>query len=324
MPIRITRMLAWWLTRNATHVVHGRQGGGDVHLPLGKVGDLVGQLVRGSGVRKRRQGSGESDAYVIPVFDDISGKTTDLTVRVMAEHYIRAGEVQLASQTPGSATALPVWERRVKVSDDDTPKQAGALALCADGQFRAFVLNERQLQDISAELVDRMSDGRTRNKATPVLFDEEIEIPRSIDPETVRATDSRILKRMIERFEEQQEHVRERRLYIRNIRSWERRPQVRRIALSAYGPNCMIQGCKCTERLSPSQLMRVVDCHHVEEVAGGGTDRLQNLLVLCPTHHAIFHRCETEFEWLSETEGRLTFLDSDQVLNVVRRRLLLV
>lgn len=319
--MRVKRMLLWWLTKNATHVVHGTQAGGDRHLPIGWVEREVKQLLKGTSVRKRKHGSGKSDAYVIPIFDDSSGKTTEVPFRVMASNYKRADEVQLAAQTPGSATAIPVWEHHVTEHDTDRPKQLAAIALCQDGKFRAFVLAPADLKKLPKSSRELLERGRMANRATPLLLEATISVPEHLQPETERKESARQLAKELAAFENKLKGKRKQKVV--KIRKWERNPRVRKLALRAYGPTCMIEGCRCTQSLSASQLLQVVDCHHIEAISSKGGDRLSNLMVLCPTHHMVFHRCDCTFQWTNEVRGVLSLTDTGTTFAVVRRRVTL-
>jgi HNH endonuclease len=53
------------------------------------------------------------------------------------------------------------------------------------------------------------------------------------------------------------------------------------IVLTECGYRCAVPTCR--EVLA-------LDMHHIEEVSAGGSDDPSNLIALCPTHHALYHR----------------------------------
>lgn len=311
MSLRIRRAIIWWLTPNAVHVMQGSQGGGDVHLAIGWVEKEVRALFRGTSVRKQHQASGASAAYIVPVYDDLSRTLTEVPLRVMAAHLRRGGEVQLASQSPGSRTAIPVWERQVRTSVGTLPRQAAMIAYCADNRFRAFVLMDHEAKSLLGG--DYEEFDRARKQARPragcTFLEREFRLPMRQLPETRRKKAVRNLGTTLADLENMLKATsRARKQSV--IRKWERRSKVRKLALRAFGPACMVVGCKCTERLSASQLAQVAECHHIEAVAKQGDDSLHNLLILCPTHHAVFHRCDHQFSWSTPTKGILRLDDS--------------
>lgn len=50
------------------------------------------------------------------------------------------------------------------------------------------------------------------------------------------------------------------------------------------------RGCEVCGWCLESGDWRSLHCHHVIPVSCGGTDRVSNLVVLCPNHHAAAHR----------------------------------
>jgi hypothetical protein len=76
-------------------------------------------------------------------------------------------------------------------------------------------------------------------------------------------------------------------------------PSALRRALDKRDQGCRFPGC--TNRL-------FVDAHHIEHWADGGETKLENLTLLCRTHHRLVH--EGGFQ-LSRCEGKLRFFGPD-------------
>ncbi len=43
----------------------------------------------------------------------------------------------------------------------------------------------------------------------------------------------------------------------------------------------------------------ICEAHHVRWLSRGGTDRLENLVLVCPNHHRVIHRCDAPFDFHS-------------------------
>lgn len=72
--------------------------------------------------------------------------------------------------------------------------------------------------------------------------------------------------------------------------AWERNPNLRAVALAAWGPTCQVVGCSTLSNV-PSHLRdHLVDVHHLNHVSRGGSDSPMNISVLCVTHHGLIHR----------------------------------
>jgi len=56
---------------------------------------------------------------------------------------------------------------------------------------------------------------------------------------------------------------------------------VRQAALIEAGYRCAVPTCRT---------ILAIDLHHIVEVSEGGGNDISNLLALCPTCHALFHR----------------------------------
>src|SRR2546423_14902637 len=66
------------------------------------------------------------------------------------------------------------------------------------------------------------------------------------------------------------------------LRERDRLPlQTRVIVLTESGYRCAVPTCRN---------ILALDMHHIWEVSVGGTDDPSNLIVLCPTEHALYHR----------------------------------
>jgi hypothetical protein len=63
-----------------------------------------------------------------------------------------------------------------------------------------------------------------------------------------------------------------------------------------YDGRCQVCG------LHPRTEFTVELCegHHVHWLSRGGEDRLENLVLLCPTHHRAVHRADAPFDWSDE------------------------
>lgn len=82
---------------------------------------------------------------------------------------------------------------------------------------------------------------------------------------------------------------RRRRLYA----GWERDPNLRSIALAAWGATCQVTGCTFLVGIPAHIRSNMVDVHHLNHVAKGGTDSPLNICVLCVVHHQLIHRAPT-------------------------------
>ena len=57
--------------------------------------------------------------------------------------------------------------------------------------------------------------------------------------------------------------------------------ELKLLVLTEAGYRCAVPTCRT---------ILAIDLHHIEEVSEGGPDELSNLIALCPTCHALFHR----------------------------------
>jgi predicted HNH restriction endonuclease len=61
-----------------------------------------------------------------------------------------------------------------------------------------------------------------------------------------------------------------------------------------YGYRCMVEGCGFTFLKKNGELY--AQAHHLESLSDGGPDDPDNIVVLCPNHHAQFHYANVEKE----------------------------
>jgi hypothetical protein len=57
--------------------------------------------------------------------------------------------------------------------------------------------------------------------------------------------------------------------------------ELRQSVLTEAGYRCAVPTCRN---------ILAIDLHHIEEISESGPDKLSNLIALCPTCHALFHR----------------------------------
>lgn len=79
----------------------------------------------------------------------------------------------------------------------------------------------------------------------------------------------------------------------RSYEAWERNPTLRLIALDAWGPKCQVSGCRFLRPIAPHIRGKMVDVHHLNHVAAGGSDSPMNICILCVVHHQLIHRGPT-------------------------------
>lgn len=70
----------------------------------------------------------------------------------------------------------------------------------------------------------------------------------------------------------------------------ERDPQIRRLALAAWGPQCQVDDCSTLAGFPGPSAAHLVDVHHLNHVGAGGSDSPLNLSLVCVAHHALIHR----------------------------------
>lgn len=99
--------------------------------------------------------------------------------------------------------------------------------------------------------------------------------------------------------------------------AWERDPNLRSIALSAWGPTCQISGCTFLATVPAHIKPKMVDVHHLNHVAKGGTDSPMNICVLCVVHHQLIHRAPSSVLQSWDLDGS-TVLVNGLTLSIVR------
>jgi 5-methylcytosine-specific restriction protein A len=64
-----------------------------------------------------------------------------------------------------------------------------------------------------------------------------------------------------------------------------------------------------------SEFGELTEAHHIDWLCRGGQDTMENLILLCPNHHAAIHAKDPTFD-----RGRLEFRNGSMVLKVVLDR----
>lgn len=133
-------------------------------------------------------------------------------------------------------------------------------------------------------------------------------------PESLR----RAVRRKAVRAARERRAARRRKRYER----LERDPQVRQLALEAWGPRCQVVGCGTLAGFPASAAEHLVDAHHLNHVSAGGSDSPLNLSVVCVAHHALVHRAGSRL-MKSDMDGAEVEV-AGEVLSLVRdaRRIL--
>lgn len=106
---------------------------------------------------------------------------------------------------------------------------------------------------------------------------------------------------------------RRRRMYA----AWERDPNLRGIVLAAWGSTCQVVGCGYLATVPTHIQANMVDVHHLNHVAKGGTDSPLNVCVLCVVHHQLIHRAPTSSLQSWDLNGA-TVLVNGLTLNISR------
>lgn len=78
--------------------------------------------------------------------------------------------------------------------------------------------------------------------------------------------------------------------------------------LTESGYRCAVPTCR---------IILAIDIHHMEEVSEGGGDDPTNLLPLCPTCHALFHRGEISRDCIYAWKSMLVSLSSAFDVNTI-------
>jgi len=72
--------------------------------------------------------------------------------------------------------------------------------------------------------------------------------------------------------------------------------KLRHAVMREAGYRCAVPTCGTT---------LAIDLHHIWEVQHGGGDEISNLIALCPTHHALYHRKFISADSIAEWKSRL-------------------
>ena len=102
----------------------------------------------------------------------------------------------------------------------------------------------------------------------------------------VLTLEGRKIRRKILRFAGIKDAARRRREYS----AWERDPALRDFILSIWDNRCQVVGCTFATNLSSHLASSILDVHHINSVARGGSDSASNLCLICASHHALLHR----------------------------------
>lgn len=103
----------------------------------------------------------------------------------------------------------------------------------------------------------------------------------------------------------------------RSYEAWERNPYLRTVALSAWGTACQVTDCTLLATVPSHILPRMVDVHHLNHVAKGGTDSPLNICILCVVHHQLIHRAPASVLQSWDLDGS-TVLVNGLTLTIVR------
>lgn len=84
--------------------------------------------------------------------------------------------------------------------------------------------------------------------------------------------------------------IKEPRLRKKEYKRWERTPNLRRILMQVWPAECQVVGCQSAVGLSEVLKDKILDVHHIDHIARGGSDSPINLCLICASHHALIHR----------------------------------
>ena len=99
-------------------------------------------------------------------------------------------------------------------------------------------------------------------------------------------TNGRRVRRKALRLASLTDGVRRRREYT----AWERDPALREFILNLWKARCQVVGCTSSRKLANHLAHSILDVHHINSVARGGSDSTSNLCLICANHHALIHR----------------------------------
>ena len=109
---------------------------------------------------------------------------------------------------------------------------------------------------------------------------------RPTDGVSVLTSEGRNVRRRLLRYGGIKDIVRRRREYT----AWERDPALRKFILDIWGSRCQVEGCNSATDLPRHLASNVLDVHHINSVARGGSDSTSNLCLICASHHVLLHR----------------------------------
>lgn len=102
----------------------------------------------------------------------------------------------------------------------------------------------------------------------------------------------------------------------------ERDPQLRELALLAWGGKCQVQACTALRSMPEPLRTRLVDVHHLNHVSAGGPDSPLNLCVVCVSHHALIHRAGTSILEACDLDGATVRVNGTSLRIVRNARLI--
>lgn len=120
------------------------------------------------------------------------------------------------------------------------------------------------------------------------LIDESDALETNLDAEAHRLMEES-LEALLSRYALQQESASDKpRARISQTRSFERNPLVVAIAKLRANFSCQVPGCTYVPFVT-SEGRPYCEIHHVTPLAQGGTDTIDNVVCLCPSHHREAH-----------------------------------
>ena len=275
--------LAWiWLYKTSTAVLTDiNLEGEQAHVGFGNSADALDDFTQGASaqVEPRRwvltlQEYGDIDEY-------------DLEIVQNAPERKRSDECRIPAQRPSSSDPYPLWQRAVDpIPSGSRPQQIILFLRDESDEYHARVLGEEDFRRLPGEVNKRLlGGGRTSGlhvyEQSGTFEDLPCPPPRS-RPDEERW--SRLLE-YTRKLEESADAPRETRTVTRE--EYVRRPDVRQAALDCFGRRCQVQGCEFTKVLPDELVEYVLEVHHLEGVAEGGSDSPFNLAVLCANHHRL-------------------------------------
>lgn len=76
--------------------------------------------------------------------------------------------------------------------------------------------------------------------------------------------------------------------WVLSSRAYERNPLVVAIARMRAGNTCEVRGCPHPTFVTPDGVP-YTEVHHIDPLADGGEDTIENVACLCPAHHREVH-----------------------------------